>query len=106
MIFLGVLPMPRKKTKEIKASGTQLDLSHLRRETRTALELAVVALAPPEVTDELATIAGLLEALVELPPNSPPVVALVPSVEKRARPALDKWHQWQSLYLAGKIPRG
>jgi hypothetical protein len=98
--------MPRKKPKEIKAAGQQLDLRHLRRETRTALELAVVALAPHEVTDELARVAGLLEALSELPPNSAPVVALVPSVAKRARPALDKWHQWQSLYLAGKIPRG
>jgi hypothetical protein len=98
--------MARKKTKENKVSGTPLDLSHLRRETRTALELAVVAMAPPEVTDELATVAGLLEALVELPPNSPPVVSLVPGVAKRARPALDKWHRWQGLYLAGKIPRG
>ena len=59
-------------------SQTHLDLSHLRRETRTALELAVVALAPFELLDGLAAAAGLLEALEELPRDSPAVVALVP----------------------------
>jgi hypothetical protein len=98
--------MARKKPEKAKSSGRQLDLLHLRRETRTALELAVVALAPRGVIDELATVAGLLEALVELPPDSPPVVALVPTVADRGGPALEKWRRWQQLYLEGKIPRG
>ena len=44
------------------AHESGLSLSHLRRETRTALELAVVALAPSELLERLAASAGLLEA--------------------------------------------
>ncbi len=87
-------------------AGTPLDLNHLRRETRTALELAVVALAPSELVDRLAAAAGLLEALVELPTDSAPVVALVPRVESRAKSALDDWNKWQKEALEKKIPRG
>jgi hypothetical protein len=76
-----------------------LDLSHLRRDARTALELAVVALAPSTLVDELAATAGLLEALVELPSNSPPVVALVPKLLKRTREALEAWQDWQAKHL-------
>jgi len=74
---------------------TQLDLSHLRRETRTALELAIVALAAPDLIDRLAAVAGLLESLVELPADAPPVVALVPKVVKRSRAVLADWDRWQ-----------
>jgi hypothetical protein len=87
-------------------SGTPLDLSHLRREARTALELAVVTLAPSELVDRLAAVAGLLEALVELPPDSAPVVALVPTLQTRAKSALDDWSQWHKEHLEKKIPRG
>jgi hypothetical protein len=79
---------------------TPLDLSHLRRETRTALELAVVALAPPSVIDGLAVVAGLLEALGELPAGSPPVVALLPEVSRRGRSALAVWTAWHKQHLA------
>jgi hypothetical protein len=82
-----------------------LDLSHLRRETRTALELAVAAFAPSELVDRLAMVAGLLEALVELPPDSAPVVALVPELQKRAESALDDWKRWREEHLE-RIPRG
>ena len=85
---------------------TLLDLSHLRRETRTALELAVVALAPSELIDPLAKAAGLLEAIDELPTDSAPVVALVPSLVASARSALDDWRTWHREYLEKKIPRG
>jgi hypothetical protein len=82
---------------------SELDLSHLRREMRTALELAVVTLAPGPVTDRLAAAAGLLEALVELPPNSPPVIALVPRVVKRSKDALERWQTWRAKHpLGGK----
>ena len=40
---------------------TRLDVNHLRRAARTALELAVVALAPWELIERLAMAAGLLE---------------------------------------------
>jgi hypothetical protein len=83
-----------------------LDISHSRREVRTALELAVVTLAPAELVDRLAAAAGLLEALGELPTDSAPVIALVPSVEIRTKKALDDWQKWQAEYLEKKMPRG
>jgi len=85
---------------------SSLDLSHLRRDVRTALELAVVALAPSDLVDRLAACAGLLEALVELPTNSAPVLALVPSLGKRTRSALEDWEKWEREHLEKKIPRG
>jgi hypothetical protein len=82
-----------------------VSLSHLRREVRTALELAVIALAPTALVDALAAAAGLLEAATELPADSAPVVAIEPRVRKRARGALDEWKAWYDAYLAGRVPR-
>ena len=81
-------------------SEAALDLSHLRRETRTALELAVVASAPQDLIDRLAWAAGLLEAIVELPSNSAPVLALVPKLTTRAKRTLLQWSDWQAERLA------
>jgi hypothetical protein len=72
----------------------QMDLRHLRRESRTALELAIVELAPNDLIDGLAVVTGLLEALAELPAESAPSIALGPSTAGRARVALDAWHAW------------
>ena len=95
----------RERTAAGEKGETLMDLRHLRRETRTALELAVVALAPSELIDGLAKSAGLLEAISELPTDSAPVVALVPGLVTSARTALDVWHTWHRGYLE-KIPRG
>ena len=84
----------------VENSEVTLDLSHLRRETRTALELAVVASAPQDLIDRLAWAAGLLEAVVELPSNCPPVLALVPKLTTRARSTLEQWSGWQAERLA------
>lgn len=73
-----------------------MDLNHLRREARTALELAIVELAPTELTDRLAVISGLLEALVELPGDSAPALALGPATVDRAYVALAMWKEWWS----------
>jgi hypothetical protein len=83
-----------------------LDLGHLRREVRTALELAVVALAPSDLIDRLAASAGLLEALAELPKDSAPVIALLPTLGTRTRSALDEWQKWRHEHLERRIPRG
>ena len=83
-----------------------MDLIHLRRESRTALELAVVAMAPSDLVDRLAASAGLLEALVELPPDSAPVIALVPKLMTHTRSALDDWQQWHHQHLERRILRG
>ena len=90
----------------VEQAESTMDLSHLRRESRTALELAVVTMAPFDLVDRLAAAAGLLEALVELPADSAPVLAIVPSVVKRARSALEDWQKWHHDHLEGKIPRG
>ncbi len=82
-----------------------LSLSHLRRETRTALELAVVTLAPSQLIDRLANAAGLLEALIELPADSPPALALVPGLVERTRQSLDDWQAWHRENLQEKMPR-
>jgi hypothetical protein len=95
-----------QRSKETQPADRALDLPHLRRETRTALELAVVALAPSELVDRLAASAGLLEALVGLPTDSQPVVALVPKVVTRARIALADWSEWAHEHLEKRMPRG
>jgi hypothetical protein len=89
-----------------QSANTQMDLRHLRRQTRTALELALVALAPSPLADRLAAAAGWLEALVELPTDSAPVIAHAPGVVARAKTALDEWDKWQKEYFEKKIPRG
>jgi hypothetical protein len=73
-----------------------VDLPGLRRETRAALELAVVAPAPPDLIDRLAGATGLLDVIAELPLDSPPVSALVPKLAKQARSALSEWAAWQA----------
>jgi hypothetical protein len=97
---------PTKKAKHASSQpGPGLSISHLRREVRTALELAVVALAPSELIDRLAAAAGLLEALIELPANSPPSLALMPGLMERTHRALDDWQTWHRENLEKKMPR-
>ena len=73
---------------------SKLDLRHLRREARTALEPAIVELAPHELVDPLALVSGILEALEELPSDSEPALALGPSTAERGKVALEKWRAW------------
>ena len=96
----------RRRNPTATPAWQEPNLSHLRREARTALELAVVALAPSELVDRLAISAGLLEALIELPANSPPALALVPGVVDRTRATLDAWRHWRQENLEKKMPRG
>jgi hypothetical protein len=75
-------------------AAQRMDLSHLRRESRTALELAIVELAPTDLIDRLAVVTGLLEALAELPADSAPAITLGPGTADRAHIALKAWHAW------------
>jgi hypothetical protein len=84
----------RGPTTEAQHGESQMELSHLRREARTALELALVAMAPSELVDRLAASAGFLEALLELPVDSAPVNALVPKLMTQIRRALEDWKKW------------
>jgi hypothetical protein len=90
----------RKQTAAVEVAQRPLDLSHLRRETRTALELAVVALAPSDLIERLASAAGLLEAITELPPKSAPVLTLAPRLSERARSVLEDWKAWEVEHLS------
>lgn len=88
-----------KRQPQDPTTDTELALSHLRREARTALELAVAASAPEAFLDRLAASAGLLEAISELPTDSAPVVALAPKLLKRTRAVLDEWQRWQAVHV-------
>jgi len=79
---------------------TRTELRHLRREVRTALELAAVALAPEDLIDGLAAAAGLLEALEELPADDEPVATLAAHAARRARGSLAAWQHWRERHVA------
>ncbi len=76
-----------------------MDLRHLGREVKTALELGIVGLCPSELVDRLAMSSGLIEAVTELPLDSPAVCAIVPRVFARAQSALDDWNHWRDEHL-------
>jgi len=80
-----------------------IDAVHLRREIRTAVELAIIALAPTDLVERLAAAAGLLEAIAELPLDAPPVIALTPKATERAREALDSWLRWQADHTPTRV---
>jgi hypothetical protein len=87
----------RRPDRQRRETEEALRLSHLRREVKTALELAVAALAHAEVIDGLATAAGLLEALAEFPKSSAPVLATLPRANELAERSLQAWREWQAL---------
>jgi hypothetical protein len=81
----------------VKASSpNMLRANHLRREVKTALELAVASLAPTDLVDRLAVAAGLLEALAEFPADAAPVVATSPRAVALAEAALKEWRLWEA----------
>lgn len=76
------------------------ELRHVRREVRTALELAIVALAPTDLLEQLAVVTGLLEAFEELPLESAPVAALFSHTLRRAQKSLEAWNHWSDKRAA------
>jgi hypothetical protein len=89
-------PTKREPAGARRSSGDALRASHLRREVKTALELAVASMGPTEMVDRLAVAAGLLEALSEFPPDAAPVVATTPRAVAIADEALKAWHAWEA----------
>lgn len=88
---------------EVERSG---ELGQLRQQVRTALDLAVVALAPTNLIDRLALAVGLLESLGELPSDSPPVIAMLPRAVGEAKISLDEWNEWHREHLGRRISSG
>ena len=76
-----------------------MELRHIGREAKTALELAVVGLCPWDLLERIAAAAGLVDAIAELPLESPAVAALLPKIVSKARAALDEWGVWQERHL-------
>jgi hypothetical protein len=90
------VPHARTATGAADPTTQSLRASHLRREVKTALELALAALVRSELIDQLAIAAGLLEALAEFPQGSPPVLATLPRAIESAERALDGWRTWEA----------
>ena len=89
-------PSPKRDKAQTKASATALRASHLRREVKTALELALASMGPTAMVDRLAVAAGLLEALAEFPIDAAPVVATAPRAVAIADEALKSWRSWEA----------
>jgi hypothetical protein len=83
----------------MKSFETNMEVRHLLREIRSALEMAVVAIAPAELLDPLARASGLLQALSELPIDCAPAMALTPKALDSARNILVTWHTWEQEKL-------
>jgi hypothetical protein len=74
----------------------QMELRHLAREVKTALELAIAALAPSDLVDRLAIGAGLLDAITDMALDEAAALPLVTRTVERATQALAAWHQWRT----------
>lgn len=91
------MPPRRGPDRHRRQTEAALRVSHLRREVKTALELALAALAHAEILDGLAAAAGLLEALNEFPKGSAPVLATLPRACELAERSLQAWRDWQAV---------
>ncbi len=90
-------PSPKRESASVGHSSTKaLHANHLRREVKTALELAVASMSSTEIVDRLAVAAGLLEALAEFPGDAAPVMATTPRAVALADEALKAWHAWEA----------
>lgn len=75
---------------------TTMKLRHLQRDTATALELALAALAPSALIDSLANATGLLSALAELPLDTEPMALWATDAAERATRSLAAWERWEA----------
>jgi hypothetical protein len=80
---------------------TKLEVTHLTREIKTALELAIAAFAPNEVIDKLAVVAGLLDALDSLALDQNDTPLFVSAID-RGNIALVSWSRWRAVHSPPK----
>lgn len=71
------------------------EVRHLLRSLKTSLELAIVARAPSELVNRLGRVAGILDAVSQLPIDEGPVQALIPGLIADGLDAVDAWDKWQ-----------
>jgi hypothetical protein len=74
----------------------QMELRHLAREVKTALELALAALATSDLVDRLAIAAGLLDAITDMALDEAATIPLVTRTVERANEALAAWQRWRA----------
>jgi hypothetical protein len=72
----------------------QTEIRHLLRTVKTSVELAIVARAPGELLNRLGRVAGLLEAVSQLPTDEP-AQGLIPGLIADGVAAIDAWSKWQ-----------
>ena len=72
----------------------QTEVRHLLRNVKTSLELAIVARAPSDLLNRLWRVAGLLEAVTQLPTDEGPAQALTAGLIADGLSAVDAWDKW------------
>jgi hypothetical protein len=77
---------------------TTMRLRHLAREVSTALELALVRMAPNPLIEQLASTAGLLTALEELPLDTESLKVWANQAVERSVRALAEWSSWEERH--------
>jgi hypothetical protein len=86
------------ETRSEDAMQSTMQLRHLARETSSALELALVRMAPNALIEELAAVAGLLGALQELPLDTESLRVWATQVAGRATQSLERWNAWEERH--------
>jgi hypothetical protein len=71
-----------------------MEIRHLLRTVKTALELAIIGRAPIDLLNRLARPAGLLEAVSQLPVDGGAVDALLPELLAETQSAVARWEAW------------
>jgi hypothetical protein len=72
----------------------QTELRHLLRSVKTSLELAIVARAPADLLNRLGRVAGILDAVTQLPTDEGPAQALIAGLVADGLAAVDAWNRW------------
>jgi hypothetical protein len=72
----------------------QTEIRHLLRTVKTSLELAIVGLAPSDLLNRLGRVAGLLDAVSQLPTDEGPAQALTGGLIADGVAAVDAWNKW------------
>ena len=72
----------------------ETEIRHLLRTVKTSLELAIVGLAPSDLLNRLGRVAGLLDAVSQLPTDEGPAQALTAGLIADGVAAVDAWNKW------------
>ena len=75
-----------------------MQLRHLAREISSAVELALVRMAPNPLIEELAAVAGLLGALQELPLDTEALRVWASQAIARAAQSMERWRAWEERH--------